>query len=287
VELLDSGYSVENDFTITVAYKIVKLAKQFYWGKKYFEPTKADKFLASADVATSKYLKITFKVAKTFNSYNDQSTQQFANSMISFAAKFHKHRNIFSTRIDPKFMTNMYPNVIKYLEMVRKINSEQAGLKGLIKGAVFGDPVSRMADGMIKLAGAYDKMATSLSRFARSLAMIDEKRLQTFKNVNQEMLNKGGQIKQNEGFFSQVSTGMGNLAGAVLNRVTNFVSPKASKREGAAAQAAAKQALPPKGKHGFSQHQLDKIIDALNELVTNTKSLESFIQEQRNADDDT
>lgn len=285
IEVKDSGWEAENDQNVLVAKHTVWLAAALHKGRKYFEKRIPSKFLDDAKTVISKYLKITWMSDKGFDLSNAQTAAMTANSMISFARKFNKNIELFRTPVDPKFMSSMYPNVLVYLEMVKKINAEQSGIKNLVKGAVFGDPVSRMADGMVKLASAYDKMATSLARFARSLSLIDEKRLNTFKNVNAEMLRKGA-LKQEQGLMSQVSSGVGNLAGAVLNRMTNFVQPKPQKREGPGVTMGAKAEQEKRGRYGNQQQQLDKLIEVMSELVANTKSLDSFLKEKSNTDDD-
>jgi len=286
VELKDMDYDVEDDVIPAVLGKMIYLAKQLHWSQKYFatDTTIAQKFMAGAKVATLKYFEVLWQANKGFSAKGAQNGLLAASSMVIFAKKMDSGKQYFRSIIDPTYMANMLPNVVSYLEMVKLISQSDGGLKGLIKGAVFGDPVSRMADGMTKLATAYGKMAVSLTKFARSLALIDEKKLQTFRGVNSEMLKKGAKMEQ--GSSGGVMSAASNLGGAVLNRLTSFVEPKTQKRDSPGASIK-KQDAEKKGKHGFTHQQFDKMIEALNELVANTKSLDSFIQEARNSDDDT
>lgn len=286
LSLKDSGYAVEEDMTLKVTDLLIRFSWKMYNAKQAFtaDTTLANKFMTNVKVVLNKYLQIGWMVNKNYTPSMGVNNIRVADNMVAFAKHINRGKAAFAMSIDPTYMARMMPNIIMYMEMTNMISKSRGGLGKMMKDALSGDPVTQMADGMVRLAGSYDKMAKALSRFARSLSLLDEKKLQVFKGVNTEMLKKSGAIRQ-EGFLSQVSTGAGNLVGAVLNRATNFVQPKPQKRDVEKGKFDGPGGEK-KGRHGNQQQQLDKVIEALNDLVTNTKSLESFINDMKNRDED-
>ena len=80
------------------------------------------------------------------------------------------NNEVFKNKIDPNYMRNMSTNIKDFAELVKYLNKNLSG--GLL--SAFGlDPVSRAAGGMNKMASAFDKLATSLSKFSSAIKSVD------------------------------------------------------------------------------------------------------------------
>ena len=98
-------------------------------------------------------------------------TNIIALSMLGVAKTLASGSKYFSKVIDPNYMSNVSKNVLDYVKLANSITG-----MGMLNGvkSLFGmDPISQAAHGMIKIAGAYDKLATALKKFGGALQSID------------------------------------------------------------------------------------------------------------------
>ena len=80
---------------------------------------------------------------------------------------------VFKNKVDPNYMRGLSTNIRDFAELVKYLNKDDSfSSKGVL--TMFGlDPVSRAAKGMNKMASAFDKLATSLSKFSSAIKSVD------------------------------------------------------------------------------------------------------------------
>lgn len=123
----------------------------------------------------SSSIKVFISISKGLNSLTYASMFKISSvtgSIISVAKRLWNNSKYFSKSIDPNYMNNLSKNVIGYSELAKSLNKIDASSP--FKSLLGLDPISQAAKGMIKIAGAYDKLATSLTKFGASLQSIDE-----------------------------------------------------------------------------------------------------------------
>ena len=284
-----SGESVVNDMVYGVkmmSYAIVKVGKIFAWSKLKWDLSSipGKDWTGSVKSAIMSYVNLSEYVRDSGfepSALQEDIILKSAKSLVEFAKEIEKGGDAFQVKIDPNYMKNMSNNIFYYMAIANKL-SQNTSMKSLLKNAVFGDPISNIATSMMKLAIAYDKMGSSLMKFNRAVNQLDEKKINTFKGLNSNIISRGekGLGANVSGALGQVVSGAGNLVGGVLNSLTSLVTPKSDKRSNVAKKEESK------GKYGTLNQQMDKLVDVVKILTDNTKSLEKYIQEKLNEDDD-
>jgi hypothetical protein len=284
-----SGKEAVNDMIYGVkmmSYAIVKVGKIFAWSKLKWDVTAlpSKDWVSNLKVTIMSYVNLSSFILDSDyapSSLQDDNVIKIGRSLVDFAKEIEKGGDAFQVKIDPDYMKNMSSNIFYYMEIANKLTKETS-MKSLLKNAVFGDPISNIATSMMKLAIAYDKMGSSLMRFNRAVNQLDEKKINTFKGLNSNMISRGekGLGASVGGAVGSVVSGAGNLVGGVLNSLTSLITPKSDKRSNAPKKEETK------GKYGTMNQQMDKLVDIMKQLTENTKSLEKFIQEKLNEDDD-
>jgi hypothetical protein len=197
-------------------------------------------------------------------------TATIAENIVSMAEKF-KGKS-FDVGISGGFMRSLAGNVSYYLGMVKKISKAQKD--GAMNSMLFGDPVVKLADGMVRLAVAYEKMASALVKFNAAVSNIDEKKLKSYKTINSMAMPKKGVGERLGDAVGETITGVGNLVGGALNRLSSVVTPGANKDDA--------KKYRPKGKYGDMNEQMDKLIEVMMSLKMDTKQLDKYITERLN-----
>lgn len=108
-------------------------------------------------------------------------TKIVALSMLGVAKTLASGSRYFSKSIDPNYMNNLSKNVLAYVKLTNSITG-MGTLNGL-KSLVGMDPISQAANGMIKIAGAYDKLATALKKFGGALQSIDATKVDSIRRL--------------------------------------------------------------------------------------------------------
>ena len=274
----ESGKDVINDMIYgikMISYAIVKVGKIFAWSKLKWD---------SSSIPGKNWNYNVKKAVESFihlNSFISDSGYDpsflgsdvvigTAKNLVNFAKELKKGGTAFQVKIDPNYMKNMSSNIFYYMKIANDL-SKNTSMKSIIKNAVFGDPISNIASSMMKLAIAYDKMGNSLMKFNNAVNQLDENKIKTFKGLNSNMINRG-----QKGLGSVVSGSPGQVGG-VVNLVGGGLgatfAPKVDKR----ATATSKMAKESRGKYGNMNQQMDKLIDVVQILTQNTKSLEKYI----------
>jgi hypothetical protein len=165
-----------------------------------------------------------------------------------------KNQQYFNAKINPNFMKSISSNLFYYMAVAEKLKSKQ-GIGSMLKGALMGDPITNIANGMLQLAKAYDKLAISLSKLGKSMNGINDKKI-----AQMERMARIKTKTESKGFFGSLGEAAGSVAGAVAGAGMAMVAsvgggPGSGKKE--------KEKL---GKYGNIHKQNDLIIDLLKEL---------------------
>ena len=172
------------------------------------------------------------------------------------AAIVGKNAKYFNAKIDPNFMRSVASNLFYYMAIAKKLQSQQS-FGSMIKSALGVDPMSQMADGMVKLAKAYDKLASSITKMGTAMNNINDKKLSQM-----ERMSKIKTKTESKGFFGSLGEAAGSVAGAVAGAGMAMVASAGaggSKKE----REKEKEKV---GKYGNLNKQNDLIIDLLKEL---------------------
>ena len=163
----------------------------------------------------------------------------------------------FNNKIDPNFMKSVSSNLFYYMAVANKLKSSQGGLGSFIKGAIMGDPMTNMANGMILLSKAYDKLASSITKMGSAMNNINDKKLSQM-----ERMSRINTKTDSRGVFSSVGGAIGSAVGSAANAMRSAVNinPVNSKSTKSSTERVKL------GKYGDIHAQNDKIIDMLREL---------------------
>jgi len=167
----------------------------------------------------------------------------------------------FNNKIDPNFMKSVSSNLFYYMAVARKLEAQRGGLGSIIKNALGGDPMTNMANGMILLAKAYDKLASSITKMGTAMNNINDKKLSQM-----ERMSRIRTKSESKGVFSSIGESLGSMAGSAANAVRNVVNVNPSNSKSTKSTSLEK---PKTGKYGDIHAQNDKIIDMLKELIDN------------------
>ena len=172
------------------------------------------------------------------------------------AAIVGKNAKYFNAKIDPNFMKSVASNLFYYMAIAKKLQSQQS-FGSMIKSALGVDPMSQMADGMVKLAKAYDKLASSITKMGTAMNNINDKKLSQM-----ERMSKIKTKTESKGFFGSLGEAVGSVAGAVAGTGMAMVA-SAGGGPGSGKKEKEKEKV---GKYGNLNKQNDLIIDLLKEL---------------------
>ena len=164
----------------------------------------------------------------------------------------------FNNKIDPNFMKSVSSNLFYYMAVANKLKSSQGGLGSFIKGVIMGDPMANMANGMILLAKAYDKLASSITKMGSAMNNINDKKLSQM-----ERMSRINTKTDSKGAFSSVGSAVGSAAGSAANAMRSAVNINPGNSKSTKSTSIEKPKL---GKYGDIHAQNDKIIEMLKEL---------------------
>ena len=183
----------------------------------------------------------------------------------------------FTKKIDPNFVKNLSSNILGFAALAKKLTDINKG-SGLVKSLFGLDPVSQTANSMVKLANAYDKMATALRRFGGALASIDGKKVDVIRRLTGNMAVLAAMNEQ--AFSSMMNTleSKGSVFAQLLDADKTKTGPVVG--EGKGKKGVIEKVKPKTGKYGDSHQQLDIVIDLLNNINHNTSSLDDFLGKQ-------
>jgi len=186
----------------------------------------------------------------------------------------------FKTTIDPNFVKKLSSNIIDYMTLVDKLSKYKTSS---IKSLLGMDPVENIANGMVKIAGAYDRLARAIRNFSTALNGMDAVKVNSFTRLTGNLAllsamdstmfsNMLKVIESRSGVFANLL----KVQGAELGKRpgVNVGGPS-----GAPAGAQSKKDEQIKDAKGETQLQkLDKIYKVMVEMTGYTKSIDEHLQ---------
>ena len=272
-DVLDSEAQYSGWAVVSVARSLSAVAKILSKNGRYFvENNQMDKFIKDARGAIMKYMALSYKVKLAVNAYAEDLIGgrdymvPIAESFVRFSKAIASGRGSFDVPVDPKFMKNVYSNVEYYMKIIEQLRgSDMGGISGL-----FGNPMMDVAAGMIAMAKAFDKIATSLGKFASVMANVDDKKLKSVQNFGKSVMGQ-----ERKGFMSSLSSAAGSVvesAGGLVSGVLNSFTP------GIKSSSSSQMSQVKVGKYGTTLQQMDKLIDTMLSMKKNFATVEKFIK---------
>ena len=260
-----------------IVMSIVNTSITFWNNQKYFKPINKN-WVTSLKSTLGTFLDISSKVNEQISLFDMNGVEYMSYRLVDTAAIIWRGRKFFSTIIDPNYIKNLSGNILGFATLAKKLTDLNKGT-GLVKSFFGLDPVSQTANSMVKLAGAYDKMATALKRFGGALASIDGKKVDVIRRLTGNMAVLAA---MNEQAFSNMMTTLENK-GSVFSKLLDV--DKTAKTGPVVGEGKDKKGGPlankkPKGKYGEAHEQFDIMIDLLNNINRNTSSLDDFLAKQ-------
>lgn len=249
---------------VSMASAIVKVAKKFSdpnvsWTS--YPDSKWSSNVRQAVLSYTRLSKTVFKMEVDWMMMDD--LQRIVSNVVTTARLFATNEKYFNTKVNPDFMKSISSNLYYYMSIAKTLQSKNGGLTNFLKGA--GDPIIHMAKGMVELAKAYDKLASSLTKMGKAMENLNDKKISQMERMSKLKTPKkdsGGGVLDSLGqAVGSVIKSTGNLVSGALNVVTPGAS---SKRAGVD-----KSGGWPKGKNGDMGKQNDMIIELLQQLNAN------------------
>ena len=194
--------------------------------------------------------------------------------IINLAKTLFSGSRYFDKRIDPNYMSSVSKNIKDYMALTNSLNA--MGTSNGLKSLIGLDPVSQAANGMIKMAGAYDKLATALKRFGGALQSIDGNKVNLIRRLTG---NLAVLAALNKNAFENMLSTLENKA-SVFSKLLDVDNEKGKRpsvgdrREGSVATSLAK----PKSKYGDMHKQMDMIISLLANINQSTSGVDEYIE---------
>ena len=282
-----------------LAFEMVMTAKTLSIGQKDFSFVIPENFMKNLSGNMLRYARLSKDLDKimtisekhaiaggllggfTINRSIDMSiVNRVASQMVITAAIMSKGAKYMKTDINPNYMKNISSNILYYAKLSSILRKEQTGTN-FVKKMFFGDPISGVADGMVKLAIAYDRLARSLKNFGGALRGMDSKKLNEFRGMTSNIAVLSALDSK---MFDNMLTVL-ETRSSVFAKILNAQVTTTAKRGGVKVgdKKGDKKDLHKKGKHGDSHHQMDILIDIMGLLVTQIGSgstLDEFLQKK-------
>jgi hypothetical protein len=245
---------------------ISKSAWNSYPPKKWIDGTKSSisGYVDIVEIVSGAKL---LKIAKT---------NIVALSMVGVAKTLASGSKYFSKTIDPNYMSNVSKNVLDYVNLANSITG--MGMLSGVKSLIGMDPISQAARGMVKIAGAYDKLATALKKFGGALQSIDGNKVNLIRRLTG---NLAVLAALNQNAFEDMMQTLEDKASVFskLLEVDNEKTKRPSvgdKKEGVVATKGG--VGKPKSKYGDTHQQLDVIIGLLSKIDQSTSGVDEYIE---------
>jgi hypothetical protein len=198
VGMFSSGDEVINNMIkgiVSIAGAIVKVAKKFSGVSGSWTSYPDSKWGEGVKKAVIKYLYVVKQVEEmdvdrfTLNMFDGVVSR-----LVKTAKIMSKNQKYFNTKINPNFMKSISSNLFYYMAISDRLKSKQGGLGSMLKGALMGDPITNIANGMVKLSKAYDKLAISLQKVGTSMNSINDKKISQMERLSRITSGGGGPV---------------------------------------------------------------------------------------------
>jgi hypothetical protein len=203
-------------------------------------------------------------------------TNIVALSMLGVAKTLASGSKYFSKSIDPNYMSNVSKNILDYVNLSNSITG--MGMLSGVKSLIGMDPISQAARGMVKIAGAYDKLATALKKFGGALQSIDGTKVNLIRRLTG---NLAVLAALNQNAFEDMMQTLEDKA-SVFSKLLDVDNEKTKrpsvgdKKEGAVVTKGG--TAKPKSKYGDTHQQLDVIIGLLSKIDQSTSGVDEYIE---------
>lgn len=203
-------------------------------------------------------------------------TNIVALSMLGVAKTLASGSKYFSKSIDPNYMSNISKNILDYVNLSNSITG--MGMLSGVKSLIGMDPISQAARGMVKIAGAYDKLATALKKFGGALQSIDGTKVNLIRRLTG---NLAVLADLNQNAFEDMMQTLEDKA-SVFSKLLDVDNEKTKrpsvgdKKEGVVATKGGQ--VKPKSKYGDTHQQLDVIIGLLSKIDQSTSGVDEYIE---------
>lgn len=205
-------------------------------------------------------------------SVDSSIVNRIASEMVVTAAIISKGAKFMNVDINPNFMKNLGPNILYYAKLSAMLRKDQ-GVGTFVKNMFFGDPITNVANGMVKLAKAYDKLAKSLRNFGGAIKGMDGEKLRQFRGMTANIAVLSALDSK---MFDNMLTVL-ETRSSVFAKMLNAQAPSASgERSNVGGKKKEAQGKEKKGKHGDSHRQMDILIEMMGVLISQIGSGSNF-----------
>ena len=186
-------------------------------------------------------------------------------------------KSFFTNTIDPNFVKKLSKNIIDYMALVDTLSKYKTSS---FKSLIGKDPVENIANGMVKIAGAYDKLARAIKNFSTALNGMDVVKVNSFTRLTGNLALLSA---MDSAMFSNMLKVIESRSGVFAN-LLKVQGAELGKRPGVNVAGSAGSAQSKKGEQlkdnkGEDQLQkLDKVIILLKEMTKATKSIDEHLQ---------
>ena len=195
VGMFSSGDEVINNMIkgiVSIAGAIVRVAKKFSGNDVSWTSYPDSNWATGVKKAVVSYVEISNEIDNTADSIALHSMDNLVDHLARTARVMGKNSKYFDVEVNPNFMKSISSNLFYYMHLAEKLKSKQGGLTGFLKGAVMGDPITNIANGMVALANAYDKLATSLTKVGKSMDSMNDKKISQMERMSKITTPKTG-----------------------------------------------------------------------------------------------
>jgi len=258
-----------------IATSMVAVAAIFDLGKSTWNSYPPKKWIDGTKSSISGYVDIV-EIVSGAKLLKIAKTNIVALSMVGVAKTLASGSKYFSKTIDPNYMSNVSKNVLDYVNLANSITG--MGMLSGVKSLIGMDPISQAARGMVKIAGAYDKLATSLKKFGGALKSIDGDKVNLIRRLTG---NLAVLAALNQNAFEDMMQTLEDKA-SVFSKLLDVDNEKTKrpsvgdKKQGVVA--AKGGTAKPKSKYGDTHQQLDVIIGLLSKIDQSTSGVDEYIE---------
>ena len=287
----------------SMASEMVMTAKVISRGKNDFSFVVPEKFMKNLSINLIGYAKLSRELDKlmtvsekksisagflgiggsvsytTTRSIDMSVINRVASQMVITAAIMARGAKFMNVDINPNYMKNLSSNILYYAKLSAILRKEQTGLN-FVKNVFFGDPISNVANGMVKLAIAYDRLGKSLKNFGGALRSLDSKKLNEFRGMTSNIAVLSALDSQMFDNMLTVLESRSSVFAKMLN--AQAPGPAVAKRPSVGATKPDKEKAK-KGRHGDSHSQMDLLIDLMSIMVSQIgegSTLDEFLQKK-------
>ena len=266
---------------IYLSYAIVKVARIFeHSGVKWTSYPKKE-WSSGIGTVVKSFTKLVDNVENSqYNFMSAKKMNGIIYNIVSTAKLFSKNKSAFDTQINPDFIKSISSNVHYYMKLSKELDKANGGVKGMLKDAVFGDSVSHVASGMIKLAGAYDRLAKSLKNFSGSIQGIDANKLNSFRKLT-------GNIAVLSALDSKMFDNMLKVLESKAGVFGNLLKEQAPKIETSVKTKGGKnvQQKTQEKSNAQTEKSLKEMVSLLKIVVKNIDGLNDYINKSRDSEE--